>query len=135
MGLLLLAQAAALAGQVQLDIAKLVMGLIVTVLSMLIGVVGFLLRRLLTGFDGFKSEVRANLQTVSDDLGEHSAHVDARLGVIQGELQKVTQEMFGPNGDNGMRGDLRKTKDLVVRHDRLLVRLADRADLPFNTEE
>lgn len=114
---LLLAQAAALAGHVQLDVAKLLLGLIATVLSMLVAVVGFFLRRLLTGLDA------------------HRTHVDEQFDGVHKELQRQTQELFGPTGTNGMRGDLRQTKRLVIKHDRVIIRLAERAGVPVPEDE
>lgn len=116
---------------VQLDLGKLVLAAIGTVLSVLATSVIFFVKRLIASFDGFKGEVRGKMHEMQENLSAHSEHVDGQLQEIGSQMQKVTQEMFGPNGDNGMRGDLRRTKELVVKHDRLLVRLADRADLPF----
>lgn len=116
---------------VQLDLGKLVVAAVGTVLSALAAGVIFFIKRLIASFDGFKTEVRGKFGKVQSDLSAHSEHVEGQLGEVSRQMQRVTQEMFGPNGDNGMRGDLRRTKDLVVKHDRLLVRLADRNDIPF----
>lgn len=116
---------------VQLDLGKLILATVGTVLSVLATAVIFFVKRLIKSFDLFKGEVRGKIDKMQQDLSAHSEHVDGQLQQIGSQMQKVTQEMFGPNGDNGMRGDLRRTKDLVVKHDRLLVLLADRADLPF----
>lgn len=134
---------------VQLEIGKLMLAAITVVLSALGTAVIYFVKRLIASFDGFKVEARGKfaglskelvshgqqvdvqLVRVRGELSEHSKHVDGRLDRLSTEMQKVSQEMFGPQGDNGMRGDLRRTRDLVVKHDRLLVRLADRADVKF----
>jgi hypothetical protein len=77
------------------------------------------------------------MDEMQGDLSSHSEHVDEQLQGIGSQMQKVTQEMFGPNGDNGMRGDLRRSKALLVKHDRLLVELATREGIKadLSTEE
>lgn len=126
-----LAQAASVPTHVQLDLGKLVVGVAATALTALVSAVAFFLRRLIQSFDGFRGQVQGDLAKVQTDLSEHTEHVDGQLREISSQMQRVTQEMFGPNGDNGMRGDLRETKRLVAKRDVLLGRLAERAGLPF----
>lgn len=128
----LLAQTAA--PTVQLDLGKLILAAIGTLLSALATAVIFFVKRLIASFDGFKTEVTGKFAGLEQNLSEHREHVEEDLGAVSQQMQRVTQEMFGPNGDNGMRGDLRRTKDLVVKHDRLLVRLADRAKVDFEED-
>jgi hypothetical protein len=111
---------------VQLDLGKLILTTVGTVLSVLATAVIFFVKRLIQSFDLFKGEVRGKMDEMQEDLSTHSEHVDGQLAAIGSQMQKVTQEMFGPNGDNGMRGDLRRSKRLLVKHDRLLVELATR---------
>jgi hypothetical protein len=122
---------------VQLDLGKLILTTVGTVLSVLATAVIFFVKRLIQSFDLFKGEVRGKMDKVQEDLSTHSEHVDGQLQEIGSQMQKVTQEMFGPNGDNGMRGDLRRSKALLVKHDRLLVELATREGIKadLSTEE
>ena len=80
---------------VQLDLARIITGVVATAFAMLCAVVVYFLKNIL---DEFRA-MRTNVQTVMTVL-------------------------FGPDGKNGMRSDLRKTRQLQVKHDRLLVELA-----------
>lgn len=125
---------AVIAPAVPLDLGKVVLTVLGVILSGLATAVIFFVKRLIASFDGFKTEITAKVDRVGTELTSHSTHVDGQLRSISQQVQTVTHEMFGPNGDNGMRGDLRRTKELVVKHDRLLVRLADRADISFEED-
>lgn len=61
--------------------------------------------------------------------------LDGKVSSMDKKVETMTHEMFGPNGTNGMRGDMKHTKRLVERHDRLLVLLADRAHINFSAFE
>ncbi len=138
---------------VQLEIGKLMLAAIGVVLSVLGTAVIFFVKRLIASFDGFKVETRSKfaglsrelvshgkqvdiqLLRVRGELSEHSQHVDRQLDELSHEMQKVTHEMFGPNGDNGMRGDVRDNKRLSAKHGRILILLAHKAGVPYTEEE
>ncbi len=140
------------APSVQLEIGKLMLAIIALAFSALGTAVIWFIQRLIKSFDGFKTESRGKFEKLSKELVQHGEQVDARIEQVRGELsahsrhvgtqlgalsqqmQKVTQETFGPNGDNGMRGDVRESKKLLAKHDRILVRLADRNGIPYDEE-
>lgn len=143
----------ATAPMVQLEIGKMMLATIAVVLSVLGTAVIWFIKRLIASFDLFKVESRGKfaglsqelvnhgkavdgqLMRVRGELNEHSKHVDNQLGELSEQMRKVTQEMFGPNGDNGMRGDVRDSKKLIAKHGRILVLLADREGLPYSEED
>lgn len=80
---------------VQVDVARVLFGAVSTLGAILLAIVAFFLK-------GIYHEFRT-------------------MGV---QLAKVTTTLFGPDGRNGMRSELRRTRELQVRHDRLLVEIA-----------
>lgn len=56
---------------------------------------------------------------------------------VRTDVTSVKHELFGVSGQNGMRSDVRRSKALLVKHDRLLVKLATREgiDADLDAEE
>jgi len=80
---------------VQVDLARVVIGLVVTVGAVLFAIVTYFAKSVMDQF----REMAKDVATI-----------------------RVT--LFGPTGKNGMRRDLRQTRELQKKHDRLLVALA-----------
>lgn len=74
-------------------------------------------------FQSFKAEMTARL----DDI-------DGSISTVQADVTSVKHELFGVSGSNGMRSDVRRSKSLLVKHDRLLVELATHAGIKPDLE-
>lgn len=57
--------------------------------------------------------------------------LEQQVGHASKQLSTISHELFGATGNNGMRSDLKETKQLVQRHSEVLVVLADRAHISF----
>jgi hypothetical protein len=57
------------------------------------------------------------------------------LNRLDAKVTKISHELFGPEGNNGMRSDLRTTKRIVERHSKVLAVLADREGIDFHEED
>jgi hypothetical protein len=64
------------------------------------------------------ADVSASLSKLTDSVGG-----------LERETRTVKQELFGVNGDNGMRSDVRETKEITVSHALFLERVAERLEL------
>jgi len=104
----LLADLAAQAGTVvQLDVGAIISRLFTFVGTGLLAIVIWFLRRLVTGFEA----------------------LDQKVSTMNGEVKKVSQELFGPDGRNGMRSELKRASRSIHRHERVLIKLAERNDV------
>lgn len=110
---LTLAVAAQAPTVVQLDLARVVYILLAAAFSALSAIVIYFLK-------GMLEEFRASKKTI---------------GTIASDLQSVRHELFGVSGNNGMRLDLRRTRELQVKHDRVLIQLAQHAGIEINFDE
>lgn len=111
--LLTLGPAAQAATLVQVDLARVVYVLAVAIFSALSAIVIYFLK-------GMLDEFRSSKKTIT---------------TIASDLQSVRQELFGVTGNNGMRRDLRRTRELQVKHDRVLVKLAEHAGIEVDFDE
>jgi hypothetical protein len=59
------------------------------------------------------------------------SRLEQQVGHASKQLSTISHELFGATGNNGMRSDLKETKQLVQRHSEVLVVLADRAHINF----
>ncbi len=107
--LLLLAQAAAGA----LDLGSYVPRVLSFVGLGLLGVVVWFLKRLIAGVD----------------------QVGQTVNAMKADVQKVSHELFGATGTNGMRSDLKRVSRSVARHERVLIELAVRNDIEVPADE
>lgn len=123
----LLLQAREAAAELHVDLGDLLVMAVAALLALLIGVVGFLLRRMLKSADEFQVEVRDSIAQMNTELSGQLGDVGEKMESFTREMQTVKHVLFGVDGRNGMRSDLRKTRTLVVQHDRVLERLAARA--------
>lgn len=65
---------------------------------------------------------------------ESLSRVEERVNHSSQQLSTISHELFGVGGNNGMRSELKETRQLVQRHSEVLVVLADRADIAFNKD-
>ena len=93
----------AVAPTVQLDLTRMVTVVVATAFTLLSAVVVYFLKNILDEFRAMRTNV-----------------------------QMVMHVLFGPDGKNGMRRDLRRTRELQIKHDRLLVELATQAGIETN---
>lgn len=58
-----------------------------------------------------------------------------KVSTVNGEVKKVSQELFGPNGENGMRSELKRASRSIHKHERVLIELAVRNDIEIPEDE
>jgi len=61
--------------------------------------------------------------------------LDAKMTGASQKLTKIDHELFGPEGNNGMRSDVKDAKKELKRHSRVLAVLADREGIPFHEDD
>lgn len=61
--------------------------------------------------------------------------LDAKMSTANQKLTKIDHELFGPEGNNGMRSDVKEAKRELKRHSRVLAVLADREGIAFNEDD
>ena len=86
------------------------------------------------GREDLAREAMARFQALKAEMGKRLDGIDDSLGTVQSDVKSMKQELFGVTGNNGMRRDLRRTRELQVKHDRLLVELATKAGIPAKLE-
>ncbi|MBX3173267.1 MAG: hypothetical protein KF709_02590 [Gemmatimonadaceae bacterium] len=119
---IVLQAAAATAPGIHLEFATIVKWAAGGLATALMGVASFFLRELVTSVRTFRTNVAAEFKAVREDVAE----LDGKVDGVGEEVRIVKQEVHGADGKNGMKGDLRQTKELLIDHDRFLERLAER---------
>jgi len=56
------------------------------------------------------------------------------LNRLDAKVTKISHELFGPEGNNGMRSDVRDAKRTLHAHTRVLAILADREGIDFEED-
>ncbi len=79
----------------------------------LLGTVVWFLKRLIAGVDEVGQSVNA----------------------MKVDVQKVSHELFGATGTNGMRSDLKRARRSLARHERVLIELAVRNEIEIPDDE
>lgn len=121
-----LSVAAAPSADLHLDAAALLVMGVASLLGLLVTVVGAMLRRLLSASDARAEATQAAIGKLGEDLGKQIRDVSTSVDGLTSEMQTVKHVLFGVDGSNGMRSELKRTTSLVVHHDRVLERMAGR---------
>jgi membrane protein implicated in regulation of membrane protease activity len=80
------------------------------------------------------------IRTIVKSVMSEAAGVRSDVAQLKQDVQKVSGILTGPDGRNGVRGDVRRMRRSVIGHDRALVRVCERMgidthDLSLPTED
>lgn len=78
---------------------------------------------------GLAAAVFAGLKFLGGRLLAAVDAVGVKVDATAQKVTKIDQELFGPNGENGMRSDVKRMSRVLDEHDAVLIQLAVKNDI------